>query len=363
MKSITVKGLTKSFNKDIVLQNLDLTIPAGQFFVLLGPSGCGKTSLLRILAGLETADSGQIFLGDEDITDVPMYERKVHTVFQQYALFPHMSVFDNVAYSLHINGVAKREISERVGYLLNTVRLSGYENKGITQLSGGQQQRVALARALINEPEVLLLDEPLAALDLNLKEQMLVELMDLQEKLKTTFVYVTHDQFEALTVADTVGIMNMHGTIEQLGTSEDIYEFPRSRFVANFVGKTNLFEGKLALHDDGAALEVDGLVDFAIQPTEDSSWLVTGMRLFMSIRPEKIHVGLTAQEGFSNTLQGKVESVIYYGRSTQYSVRLRNGQIVAVFEQNEEHFPKESVEQGDAVFLQFQKENVVLLRY
>lgn len=363
MKTIRLEGITKYHNGEPIIQNLHLDIRAGEFFVLLGPSGCGKTTLLRILAGLEQADGGRLYLGDQEITHVPVHRRKIHTVFQQYALFPHMNVFENVAYSLRVRGLPEKEVLERVAFVLNTVRLGSFGRKMVTQLSGGQQQRVALARALVSEPEVLLLDEPLAALDMDLKEQMLVELMDLQQKLKTTFVYVTHDQFEALTVADRVCIMNTQGKIEQLGTSEEIYEFPHSRFVANFVGKTNVFDGKLKIMRDAHQIEVDDLGAFAVAATPDVSWLVSGMQLFLSIRPEKIHIHLHQQEGFSNHLIGKVLSVIYYGRSTQYRVRLANGQSIMVFEQNEEHFPKQSIEQGDEVHLHFQRENVVLLRY
>ncbi|MGD1997806.1 MAG: ABC transporter ATP-binding protein [Candidatus Dependentiae bacterium] len=363
MKDIRLEGVTKYHNGEPVIQNLSLRIRAGEFFALLGPSGCGKTTLLRILAGLTHADEGRIYLGDTDITNVPVHRRKIHTVFQQYALFPHMTVFENVAYSLRVRGIHEAEVSDRTLYVLNTVRLRNFAHKSIATLSGGQQQRVALARALISEPEVLLLDEPLAALDMDLKEQMLVELMDLQEKLRTTFVYVTHDQQEALTIADTMGIMNSQGKIEQLGTSEDIYEYPHSRFVANFVGKTNIFDGKLMIGQEEYRIEVDDLGDFNVGVSPDASWLVSSMQLFMSIRPEKIHIYLNEQIGYDNHITGKVISVIYYGRSTQYKVRLSNGQSVMVFEQNEEHKPKESIDQGAEVHLYFQKENVVLLRY
>jgi len=362
-KSIRLEGITKYRDGEAVLQKLNLEIRPGEFFVLLGPSGCGKTTLLRILAGLESADAGRIYLGDTDITDVPIHKRKIHTVFQQYALFPHMSVAENVAYSLKVRGVAKDEIDDRVASALRTVRLGAFGKKAVTQLSGGQQQRVALGRALVCEPEVLLLDEPLAALDRELKEQMLMELIDLQQKLRTTFVYVTHDQFEALTVADTMGIMNRHGKIEQLGRAEDIYEFPHSRFVADFVGRTNIFDGKVRVTPDSYNIEVEGLGTFALNVTPEINWLVGGMQLYLSIRPEKIDISLQKLEGFSNHLVGRVTSMIYYGRSTEYKVLLANGQSIMVFEQNEHHFPKKSIELGDEVQLYFQKENTVLLRY
>lgn len=364
MKNIRFESIVKTRGRDVVLNNISLEIEGGKFFALLGPSGCGKTTLLRLLAGLERPDSGRIYLGSEDITDLPPYKRKVHTVFQQYALFPHLSVFDNVAYSLHVRGCDHSEVADRVNAVLKVVQLTQFGQKSATQLSGGQQQRVALARALVSEPEVLLLDEPLAALDMHLKEKVLVELIDLQVKLGTTFVYVTHDQFEALTIADVMGIMNTGGLIEQLGTAEEIYEFPQSRFVAQFVGTTNIFTAVAhlgAADQESAFLEVPGLTSFELVQSTLPSWVHDTGTVYVSIRPEKIDIYLTRQEGFSHVLPGTVLSVIYYGRSTQYHVRLNNEQEITVFEQNEEHFPKESIEVGDSVFIHFQKENTVLL--
>ena len=356
MRQIRFENVTKTFDGELVLNNLNLEISAGQFFALLGPSGCGKTTVLRLLAGLEKVDSGKIYLGNEDITNVPIYKRRVNTVFQQYALFPHLPVFENVAYSLRIKSIPERIVKEKVADVLRTVRLLGYENKSIKSLSGGQQQRVALARAIINEPDVLLLDEPLAALDPKLKEQVLIELIDLQDKLGTTFIYVTHDQFEALTVADQMAIMNYNGNIEQIGVPKKIYEFPVSRFVANFVGTTNIKEKDLDI-------EVEGLGAFTICGLAKKDWMIPGCRLFMSLRPEKIFISKKEIEGFANHLTGKVVNIIYYGRSTQYEVRLKNGKLLTVFEQNEEHFPQENIDYDDNVKLFFQKENVVLLEH
>lgn len=361
MKHIRLEQVSKSYDGELVLDNLNLEIQMGQFFALLGPSGCGKTTILRLLAGLEIVDSGKIFLGDEDITYQPIYKRRINTVFQQYALFPHLTVFENVAYSLRVRNISMELTRSKVTDALKMVRLLGFESKYPRSLSGGQQQRVALARALINEPEVLLLDEPLAALDLKLKEEMLIELSELQDKLQTTFIYVTHDQFEALTVSDQMAIMNKHGDIEQMATPKEIYEFPVSRFVATFVGNTNIIEGKLYIKDGVFSVEVEGLDYFSVYAPSEKFWMIPGCRLYLSIRPEKIFITKKIREGFSNHLIGKVVDIIYYGRSTQYRVKLKNGQYLLVFEQNEEHFPQENIDYDDEIHLYFQKENIVLL--
>jgi len=360
MRSIRLEHVSKAFGDDVILEDLSLTIPSGSFFALLGPSGSGKTTLLRLIAGFEAVDSGKIYLGNQDITDVPINNRNINTVFQQYALFPHMNVFDNIAYGLCVKGVPNDIIEQKVRRILRVVHLERQIYKFIQQLSGGQQQRVALARAIINEPDVLLLDEPLAALDLKLRERMLVELIDLQDELETTFVYVTHDQFEALTVADLMAIMNYDGEIEQVGTPKEIYEFPASSFVAKFVGTTNIFEGELIQENEGSAMSIPQLGSFAVVITEKRKF-VPGMQLLMSLRSEKIEISKSEQAGFDNHLTGTVEAIIYHGRSTQYSVRLSNEVIVQVFEQNEEHFPQEDIDYDNVVHLYWQKENVVLL--
>lgn len=362
MKNIDLKGITKSYNGETILKDLNLKIPGGTFFALLGPSGSGKTTILRLIAGFEKPDEGSIYLGTENITDMPINERRISTVFQQYLLFPHMNVFQNVAYSLYIRRIAADIIDHRVLRVLQKVHLEKQIYKSIDQLSGGQQQRVALARAIINEPEVLLLDEPLAALDLKLRERMLIELIDLQSELKTTFVYVTHDQFEALTVADTMAIMNEDGDIEQIGTPKEIYEFPVSSFVARFVGTTNIFEGIVKYHYQRSYIEIERLGSFEILVPDNKLWIHADTKLLMSLRPEKIEIRKSLMDGFSNKWLGIVEAIIYHGRSTQYNVRLKNGRIVHVFEQNEEHFEREVIDYDDQVYLYWQKENVVLLR-
>lgn len=362
MRSIRFENVTKIFNGEVILENINLTIPSGKFFALLGPSGSGKTTLLRLIAGFEQPDAGRIFLGDQEITYMPINERRVNTVFQNYALFPHLNVFDNVAYGLKIKKIPRDVIEEKVARILKTVHLEKHIYKSIDQLSGGQQQRVAIARAIINEPDVLLLDEPLAALDLKLREHMLIELIELQSTLQTTFVYVTHDQFEALTVADTMAIMNADGEIEQIGTPKEIYEFPLSSFVAKFVGTTNIFQGILLVNDHYYQIKLPDLGVFEVSIPAEKTWIYPNINVFMSLRPEKIEISKTMQEGFSNMLTGKVEAIVYHGRSTQYDVRLNNGMRIRVFEQNEEHFPQEVIDYNDQVFLYWQKENVVLLK-
>jgi spermidine/putrescine transport system ATP-binding protein len=360
MRSIKFHNVKKSYNDEIVLENINLLIPSGKIFALLGPSGSGKTTLLRLIAGFESVDSGSIYLGNQDITNVPINERRINTVFQNYALFPHLTVFENVAYGLRIKKVPADIIEQRVMKIIKTMHLEKHMHKSITQLSGGQQQRVALARAIINEPDVLLLDEPLAALDPTLRERMLLELIDLQTILKTTFVYVTHDHLEALTVADHMAIMNSDGEIEQVGTPKEIYEFPVSSFVAKFVGSTNIFAGVLQIQQGKQYLFIKdlGLLEVILPKNKE---LVEGSQLLMSVRPEKIDISKTPLEGFSNNLKGIVASIVYHGRSTQYNVRLANGEIIQVFEQNEEHFPKEVIDYDDPVYLYWQKENAVLL--
>jgi len=361
MRSIKLQSIKKSFNGESVFEDLTLTIPGGKFFALLGPSGSGKTTLLRLIAGFESADEGQVFLGNQNITHVPINERKVNTVFQNYALFPHLNVFDNIAYSLQIKKLDKALIEKKVIKTLKMVHLEKQIYKSIQQLSGGQQQRVALARAIINEPDVLLLDEPLAALDLKLREKVLLELIDLQDSLSTTFVYVTHDQFEALTVADYMAIMNHDGEIEQVGTPEEIYEFPVSSFVATFVGTANIMQGTLQLAGDKQTIDINGLGIFNILIKQKKDWMSDGAKVLMSIRPEKIEISKKELPGFSNHIKGVVEAIVYHGRSTQYKVRVSHDHRLDVFEQNEEHFPQEVIDYNDEVHLYWQKENVVLL--
>lgn len=361
MKNIRIENVSKTFNGELIFEKLNLTIPGGKFFALLGPSGCGKTTLLRLIGGFEKVDAGRIYLGEEDITDKPINKRRVNTVFQNYALFPHMNVFENVAYSQVIRNVPKEQIKEKVHKILTTVNLHAHMYKPINQLSGGQQQRVALARAIINDPEVLLLDEPLAALDVKLRERMLIELIDIQEKLKTTFVYVTHDQLEALTVADQMAIMNYDGEIEQIGSPKEIYEFPISSYVAKFVGTTNILKGVLHTNHE-SYVEVTDLGKFYLDLTRSKQDFTDKAHVTIGIRPEKILISKKEKEGFANMLKGVVESIVYHGRSTQYNVRLKNGEKLQVFEQNEEHFFVDVIDYDNEVYLYWQKENMMIFK-
>lgn len=361
MRSIRLENVTKIKNGVTILDNISLTIPSGMFFALLGPSGCGKTTLLRLIGGFEKVDSGKIFIGDTEITHLPINERSVNIVFQNYALFPHLTVFDNVAYSLVVDREPKALIKEKVERILHAFHLEKHIHKYPSQLSGGQQQRVALARAIISEPSVLLLDEPLAALDFQLREKMLIELIDLQDKLQTTFVYVTHDQFEALTVADKLAIMNPEGDIEQIGSPKEIYEFPITSFVTKFVGTTNIFHGKLVDVDHDMKILIPELGTFNVFASSKKPWMEEGHTAVLSIRPEKIYVSKTPVLNFSNGLKGIVRSIVYHGRSTQYNVDLDSGYKIQVFEQNEEHFAQENIDYDDHVYLYWQKENSVLL--
>lgn len=362
MQEIRLESVSKSYDGELILDNISLAIPSGKFFAILGPSGCGKTTVLRLLAGIETVDTGRIFLGNQEITDMPVFQRRINTVFQSYALFPHLSIFENVAYSLRLRGTPEDEVQARVGKMLDMMQLVGHEKKLPKLLSGGQQQRVALARALVGNPEVVLFDEPLAALDQKLKERMLIDLIQLQYELKTTFVYVTHDQTEALTIADFLAIMTPDGAIAQIGTPSEVYEFPNSRFVADFVGSTNLFEGILQREAAGEfTVKIGAFGSIKARCVEEKSWMVSGRQIFISIRPEKIDITKQPLEGFSNRFSGRVLSTSYSGQSTQYYVQLHDGRSVVVFEQNEKHVSQLEIKDDDEVFLHIREENVVLL--
>lgn len=364
MRDIKLVNVCKSFGPEKVLTDYNLTVAAGSFFALLGPSGCGKTTILRLLAGFETVDSGQIFLGNQEITDLPANERSINTVFQNYALFPHLNVFENVAYSLRIKKVPNEIVEQKVLKILQTVHLEKQIFKTIDQLSGGQQQRVALARAVINEPDVLLLDEPLAALDLKLRERVLVELIELQDKLKTTFIYITHDQDEALAVADRMAIMNHHGKIEQIGEPSEIYDKPKTAFVAKFVGTTNIIKGDLlAGTNEQLTVKLEGLNCNLILERAKIIHTSDEHKFAFSLRPEKIILTKNAEPliGYDSQISGQVISLIYHGKSTLYRVRVSENLVMTVFDQNRGQNGLNEAEVGDQVYLYWRTLDIVLL--
>jgi spermidine/putrescine transport system ATP-binding protein len=325
------EGITKKFGDFVAVDDLHLTVPEGSFFALLGPSGCGKTTSLRMAAGLEDPTAGRIFIGDDDITDLRPHRRPVNTVFQSYALFPHLTIEENVAFGLRRRGV--RHHRQQTREMLELVELEQYAARKPAQLSGGQQQRVALARALVNVPGVLLLDEPLGALDLKLRRQMQIELKRIQTEVGITFVHVTHDQEEAMTMADTIAVMN-HGVIEQMGAPGELYENPATTFVANFLGQSNLIRSDVV---DSAGDDV--MIDCNGQKVavESSRSHVDGQSAWLGIRPEKIfvsEVGNPERNGHNRLTGGRVTDVSFVGVSTQYLVAMPWGQELMVFEQN-----------------------------
>ncbi|MEX2103253.1 MAG: ABC transporter ATP-binding protein [Gaiellaceae bacterium] len=317
---IRLEEVTKRFDALVAVDGLTLEVPRGSFFALLGPSGCGKTTTLRMIGGFEEPTEGTIYLADRDVTGQPPYKRDVNTVFQSYALFPHLSIYDNVAFGLRRRGVKGGDLRGRVARMLELVQLGGFERRKPQQLSGGQQQRVALARALVNSPQVLLLDEPLGALDLKLRKEMQLFIKGLQHDLGITFVHVTHDQEEAMTMADTIAVMN-EGHIEQLGTPTDLYEHPRTAFVARFLGVSNMLEG--TVEGDGAVRLSDGTVVRTPAAAGHRG------RVSVGIRPEKIRLA----ESGENTLAGEIAERSYIGVSTQYIVKTKAGSIT-VYVQN-----------------------------
>ena len=332
--NIELRDVFKTFGDVRAVDGISLDVRQGEFLTLLGPSGCGKTTTLRMIGGFELPSSGEIFIEGEAMGDRPPYRRPVNTVFQNYALFPHMTVAQNVSYGLEMARVAKSERQKRVEDALAMVRLPHVEGRKPAELSGGQQQRVALARALVNRPAVLLLDEPLGALDLKLRKAMQFELKQLNREVGATFVYVTHDQEEALTMSDRIAVMN-DGRILQLGTPGEIYERPRTRFVADFIGQTNFLEVDVTGWDE-TAVDVD-LPGSGRLRTRTPDGIQPQCRMALAVRPEKISLlgDLPSREvPGSNALTGRLDEVVYVGTHTQYLVRLPGGQMLTVYRQN-----------------------------
>ena len=346
---LILKNLTKSYGDFNAVDDLSLVIPKGSFFALLGPSGCGKTTTLRMVAGLEEPTAGSIFVGETDITDMKPYRRPVNTVFQNYALFPHLSIFENIAFGLRRRGISDAEVKTAVDKVLNLVELPQLATRKPNQLSGGQQQRIAVARAIVNRPALLLLDEPLGALDLKLRRQMQIELKWIQTEIGITFVHVTHDQEEAMTMADTIAVMNK-GKIEQMGTPEDLYDSPKTAFVANFLGQSNLIPGEVS-GNDGNNLIVDLFGTKVAVPKARSS--AHGSSVLVGIRPEKFRISPEGKNVSGNVLTGgKVSDVSYIGVSTQYQVEMPWGKELMVFEQNDDN--EEMLRKGQPVTLSWE---------
>ena len=347
---VDIRHVNKVYQGDnAVVKDLDLQVYEGEFLTLLGSSGCGKTTTLRMIAGFESITSGSILVEGEDVENKEPYERNVNTVFQTYALFPHMTVFDNVAYGLRIKKVPKEEVKKRVTGMLGLVQLGGFEKRFPSQLSGGQKQRVAIARALINKPKVLLLDEPLGALDLKLRKQMQLELKRLQRKLKITFIYVTHDQEEALTMSDRIAVMS-DGILQQVGTPKEIYEHPATRFVASFIGETNLFDGAISeSHGDLLTIALEcGMVQARASGFGDREMVA------LSIRPERVMYSTEPVEGF--TIKAVVREQIYAGSVLKAIAVLPNGNEVRI-----ERLAGDKLPEDGSVYLYWNPEDARLV--
>ncbi len=363
MSAIDVRlvDVTKRFGPDLAaVDRIDLEVTDGEFFSLLGPSGCGKTTTLRMIGGFEQPTSGLIELQGQDVTWLPPYKRNVNTVFQNYALFPHLTIFENVAFGLRRRKVGTAEIRRRVAEMLELVELRGYDQRKPGQISGGQAQRVALARALINRPAVLLLDEPLGALDLKLRKQMQLELKRIQQEVGITFIYVTHDQDEAMTMSDRIAVMD-HGRFEQSGRPEELYERPRTGFVAGFLGVSNLMTGRSDGTDGPYAIvRVDGATALRL-PLEA---VADGAEVRLGVRPEKIRlVDPAAAPAELNVLRGRVRDASYTGVSTQYLVDVAGGSSMTVYEQNVARAAADRIHRpGDTVGLAWSPDDTFVVR-
>lgn len=358
--SVELRRVTKRFGELVAIRDLDLTIERGEFFTLLGPSGCGKTTTLRVIAGFEEPEEGEILIDGVEVGELPPHRRPTNTVFQSYALFPHLSVSENVAYGLRRKGVPKGEIDRRVREELDRVGLAAEVNRRPSQLSGGQQQRVALARAVVNLPKVLLLDEPLGALDLKLRKGLQIELKRIQRQVGITFVYVTHDQEEALTMSDRIAVMN-DGVVEQIAHPEEVYERPETTFVAGFIGVSNLMPGTVAaVNGDTATVRLEA----GVEVEAGKNGLGTGERCHAVVRPEKLTVSLADAEAPDRpSVEGVVESSLYLGTATQIVVRLAGEVPMTVLVPNADEADRQSLPGGGArVRLSWSPEHIHLVR-
>ncbi|ABQ47420.1 spermidine/putrescine ABC transporter ATPase subunit [Thermotoga petrophila RKU-1] len=348
---VSIKNVSKFFDDFQVLKNVSLDIKKGEFFSILGPSGCGKTTLLRVIAGFEGVESGDVLLDGKSILNLPPNKRPVNIIFQNYALFPHLTVFENIAFPLKLKKLSENEINQRVNELLSLIRMEEHAQKMPSQLSGGQKQRVAIARALANEPRVLLLDEPLSALDAKLRQELLVELDNLHDRVGITFIYVTHDQAEAISVSDRVALMN-EGEIVQVGTPYEVYESPVNVFAATFIGETNLMKAEVVeVEDEYYVVESPGIGQFRCYRDKEAK---KGDVLLITLRPEKIRISKREfQSGkIFNVFHGIVEEEIYMGHQTKYFVRLDEGYIMKVYKQHARYILDEPIiKWEDEVFI------------
>jgi len=360
---VKVTGLTRCFGDVTAVDHIDLEIHAGELFSILGGSGSGKTTLLRMLAGFETPTEGAIYIDGVDMTSVPPYERPVNMMFQSYALFPHMTVEQNVAYGLKKEGLAKTEIRDRVAAMLEKVRMEKLARRKPAALSGGERQRVALARALVKQPKLLLLDEPLAALDKKLRQHTQFELMNLQDELGITFIVVTHDQEEAMTLSSRIAVMNL-GRLEQVGTPGEIYEYPANRFVADFIGNVNLVEATVNSIQDGAVVLDSPEAGGRLFAAGEGWTAAPGDHVWVAVRPEKIMISKEEpQGGQRNVFRGVVHDLGYFGNLSVYRVELSSGKILQVSGQNRVRTARKTVEWDDEVFISWDMNSAILLKH
>jgi putrescine transport system ATP-binding protein len=356
---VRLEHVTKRFGDFVAVDNVSLTIFKGEIFCLLGGSGCGKTTLLRMLAGFESPTSGRIFIDGQDMADTPPYERPVNMMFQSYALFPHMSVEKNVAFGLEQEKLARPEIARRVAEMLEIVRLGEFAKRKPHQLSGGQRQRVALARALVKKPKLLLLDEPLGALDRKLREHTQFELINLQEQLGVTFIVVTHDQEEAMTLASRIGVMD-RGEIVQIGTPTSIYEYPSTRFIADFIGSVNMFEGQL-IEDEPDHVRIQSGDLGGVIYVDHGISAAPGATVWAAIRPEKIEISRAAPAGVENAVRGVVKEIAYMGDVSVYLILIDSGKTVRVTLPNVERHADDRISWDETVWLSWHASSPVVL--